>query len=671
MRPRAALTLLLAGCGGAQGWDPGNPPACDPRTLAAGEVRARHIWCTSELVSGGDGRTGDWMLENAVARYAIRGDYAPLTRLHGAGGTLVDAAGSDGVDALTEATPLFGDAWFDDVEITAWNLDDEAGFDLVGTLPDGEQATLTWSLQADEPTLRWTGATGLLLVPTAGSHVAGAFVEAGADAGEPGLVPVLGLDGAPEDGGGWLRYDDVSAITVGSAEDVAAALWPTGVAVSGTSEGEFVQVTDEADRTLLRLPVRDGAFSGVVPVSARALSATAPGYAYGPTAAPNRDLALTLGGLGALRVRVADQDGVDIPATLWFDGEPWPLPVGGGDAPVGPGTGEVWVSAGPAYEALELGEITVDGVTSIDAVLPRAVGPATLAQLGLVGWPDPSERRRAADLSAAAVARGVGFAVLAAEDEIAPASVEGHDANGILVEGGSAPRGEDVGALLAWPWSANGRLPAHGAADVDLLDAPSMIDYLEMGAGRLVLVEPEWIEAAGAPVAWSRAPHGVALSGLDELGPWFDALDAWQPLAATGPLTWLLDLSVEGSSTVDADRAIVEYRTVAGNGPMIALLVDGEGPGGQVAARTLHTVQLVVQAPAWMDLREAALYSTGGVELGRWPITERDGDRLTLRLRTPLPEGWLVAAAWGEASAPPLLHEAPWAVTSPVWVGTP
>ena len=672
MRGPPILALALGACApGGAGWDASNPPACDARALGAGEVRARHIWCNGELVSGGDGRVGDWMLENAAARFAIRGDYAPLTRHHGAGGTLVDAIPLGGQDAVTELTPLFDGLWFETLDITAWNLEDEAGLDLVGALADGTEATLTWSLRADEPTLRWSGASDALLVPPAGSQVTGALVEAAADALDPGEATVLGLDGAPSDAGGWLRYSDVQAVSVGDAERVSEALWPTGVAVSGLAEGLFVEVFNEDTLPAARFPVRDGAFSGVVPVTARALRATAPGYADGPSSAPSRDLALSLGARGTIRARVADQDGRDLPATLWFDGEPWPLPAGGGDAPVGPGAGEAWLSAGPAYEARDLGVIEVSEVVSVEAVLRRVAPDAVLAELGLTGWPDPSERRRAADLSASAASRGVGYAVLAADDEVAPAAVEGHDSEWILVSGGARPVSEAVGPVLAWPWSANSRQPAHGAPELDLLDPATMVDLVEMGAGRLALVSPGWLEAAGPPEAWSRDPHGVILGDLTQLAPWFEALDGWRAVAATGPLTWLSGLRVAGSSAVDASAAIVASRTVASNGPSASLTVDGQGPGGQVSAMALHTLHLEIQAPAWLPLTIAAIYITGGALLGSWPMHEEDGTRLDLTLRAPLPTGWVLAAAWGDRANPPLQDAPAWVITSPVWVGRP
>ena len=63
-----------------------DPAACDAEALAAGQVRARRIPCSDELIDGGEGRRSDYLIENAVARFVIRQGSDALTRLGLAGG---------------------------------------------------------------------------------------------------------------------------------------------------------------------------------------------------------------------------------------------------------------------------------------------------------------------------------------------------------------------------------------------------------------------------------------------------------------------------------------------------------------------------------------------------------------------------------------------------------
>ena len=52
--------------------DTGDGTACDPRPLAAGEVRARTMPCDREGIEEGEGVRGDLVIENALARFVVR-----------------------------------------------------------------------------------------------------------------------------------------------------------------------------------------------------------------------------------------------------------------------------------------------------------------------------------------------------------------------------------------------------------------------------------------------------------------------------------------------------------------------------------------------------------------------------------------------------------------------
>ena len=211
------MFFLLLGCGPP----PEIAPSCDPRTLSAGEVRARRLPCSSELLADGDNRRGDWVIENALARFVVRAAPDALTRLEIAGGTLIDAAAVDGTDPLIEAIPILGQGWLMAAEITPWNEADAAGLEIVGQREDdGTTATVRYTLPADSSTLRIDGIDGLSVTPRPGIERVGSTLER-----SNGVL--LGVDGAMEDGGGTIVFAAASTLTVGDRQTVHEALWPS------------------------------------------------------------------------------------------------------------------------------------------------------------------------------------------------------------------------------------------------------------------------------------------------------------------------------------------------------------------------------------------------------------------------------------------------------------
>ena len=656
---RLALVLSAIACGPT--WSDPNPLACDARALDPGEVRARRLLCTDERI--GDGRIGDWMVENARARWAIRDGYAPLTRTTGAGGTAVDATWAGGSDLLRELSPLVDGAPLEALTLSPWTGTEEAGLRGDGQTVDGAEVSLLVRLGADSPALRWEGADGLLLAPQAGSVRVGTVVEQGDD---PADLRLVGARGLVSDQGGWIRWDDADTVVLGDRETVAEALWPDGPWVSGTGSGDWVEALDADGAILARLPVLDGRWEGRVPPETADLRATQEGCDPGQAAPHDDHRARTPGPCATLRVRVVDDAGHDLPATLWWDDQPWPLPSGGGEIAPGTGTARVWVSAGPAWQAADLGALSLSGDQTLDVVLP-VVADGLAARLGLTAWPDPTERRTPEEVLAAAAAAGDRYAVLCADDEVATVAYDGHTRSWLQARGGVRTTWSGT-ALISWPWTGDIRAPAHGAPPGDRLDAAALLSYLRLGGSRLVLVPPAWVDAAGAPSTWEAPPHGLILDGMDALDRYLALLDQRVPLAATGPLTWLLD--VDGEADVDLDAAITGGRTVASNAPWLDLRVLGQGPGASLDPSAGVVARVTVRAPAYVPLSGAALLTGGGVELARWTL---DGDA-TVRLdeaRWVQPDRYLLLVAWGEASHPPLLDAPAWAVTSPIWFGRP
>ena len=103
---RAFGLLALSACVGAGYTVATGEALCDQRELAPGELRVKRIACNEERINGGEGLTGDWLVENSQSRFVIRHGSA-LTLLFVAGGSVIDATRQSGRDAVWEAMPRF------------------------------------------------------------------------------------------------------------------------------------------------------------------------------------------------------------------------------------------------------------------------------------------------------------------------------------------------------------------------------------------------------------------------------------------------------------------------------------------------------------------------------------------------------------------------------------
>lgn len=646
-------------------------------------MRARRIPCSDERIGGGEARRGDWLIENAQVRFAVRDPTTALTRLDAAGGTIVDAVAAaepsdptKATDALVELVPLFGGQPLTSARLRAWNQPDSAGVTVAGQQADGVVREVQYRLDADSPVLSIAGPGGATLVLAAGDEAVGQTIES-PEAANRQTGTVYGLLGATsiQDAGGWVEVDGLTGLVAGDRQTVYAALWPDGIPVSGTADAEWIEAIDTSGATLARLPVVDGAFSGVVPPHASALVATAAGRADGDPVAPGEGLSLEAGAAGSLAVRVTDGDGNALPAVLWWAGREWPIDEGGSEVPVGPGTGTAVVSAGPAYEAAFVHDVQVSGRTELEVALDRVATGAVLADFDRTGWPDRTIRTPPADRLALASGEGLGFVVLVADDEVAAADLAGHTGTWLRAEAGSRAATDAAGTPVAWPWTAETDRAAHGAAPWQGLSAQDLLAVMDDDGGRFTLVDADWTAAAGPAPTWAPYPSALRLRDLDDL-PTAEALwDGWQPVGVVGPLTWVegVDDPREGGhyASVDIEHMLLRGRTVATNGPRIVLDVEGQGPGSALEPDGDVEVHLRVEAPGWMPLDQARLIGSGGAELGRWTLGAPAGPvRLDTTLTVPA-GGWVAATCSGSQAVPPLLEQPAWAVTSPIWLGRP
>lgn len=605
-----------------------------------GEVRVGRIVCADQLLEGGEGRVGDWLLENARVRFVVRDSYASLTQLGGSGGGLVDASLLGGPDLLMELLPL-GERGAASAFVTG----DEGGVEL---------GAFAWRLAPDETQLRLEGdPPDAVWVPRPGvkrhdriAREGEAFfaLAAGGVVGEGGQLLVAGLEAVELDPAAW--YADAAPL-------------------EGPIDADAVDLFGADGGQLDRVPVVEGeAVGGGIPAGAEAR-----GYRPGCTYAGLAPLAC--GGLG---VRARDEADRPLAVTVHFGGADYPLAAGGGWAPLGPEAGEVWVWAGPGYSAWKgwfaggeaAEEVRLTRVLPAEREWPEEAGadaPADwesggvlLADFALEAAPDATAGGYSADLLHAGRAAGLGYALLLADDEVPVAEREAHD--DVRVGVGSRAGGD----VWAWGVTANPRRAAHGAPNWLGLGALDRLTLVRGGAGadRFTVVTPGWVAEAtaeGAPWSWPARPSALWMEGPGDVDTLVALCNAWVDVQPLSHRTWLP--YVGATSATAALRAVYDRTASAGNGPWVDLSVSSGG----VAAPPQPTLQVQVRAPAWMGTLTATLYTRRGAR--SLPL---DGEgRAWAELLEP---SWAFVLVEAERAFP-WGGEPAWAVSGVRWLDQP
>ncbi len=673
MSPRSCLALLaLVACRPAPLEPLENPVACDARALELGEVRVRRIPCSDEAIPNGDATRGHWILENAFLRVGIRDQGAALTRLGRAGGTIVDLVRTGSDDFVLEATPLLGPEqdWFEDATVTPFEEDGLAGIEVAGTMPGGRSDSMRYLLRADAGRLELEDVDGLELAADNGAGMAGETMVSPDDSNL-----LFATDGPlDEDRGGWARWTDVEALALCSPSELHGLLparW--GISYGGVATGDYVEAWSSGalvHRVRVGSSV-DSPFRMWVPPTVDRLRATKAGHAPGDFVAPGDNVRLEVGREGIVDLDIQTWDGERVPAAVWWNGARWYLSTGFGIIYPGPGLASGIVSAGPQYELATLPETEVYGQIALSAVLEPAIAdPPLLAALGVESWPDATNRSSAASVVASAAAAGVQYVVTVADDEVPRDDVSSHNARRSAASPASRANTDDMGRPYAFPWTANSREPAHGAAPWAQLDPNELLTVMAPLGRRLTVVDPDWLDAAGDPDLWLTVPDAVQIRSLDELPAYTALLDRWRQPALVGPLTWLDGTDPAAFSEVDAQAAIFEARTVATTGPLLTLRVEDALPGGNIADLPLRRTLLRVEAPRWIPLTHAALIGPEG-ELVRWELPDDEALRLEAELSLDPALDWVLAVAWGSETNPPVVESPAWAATSAIFLGRP
>jgi len=624
--------LFLVGCG------PSGPSSvddvCEPDPPEDGEVRAKRITCADELAERGEGRIGDWLLESADLKLVIRNTPNRMTQLDGAGGTIVDAAVPGRVDALTEIVPELTDPWPDTLSISA-----EDG-EIVLTATDGTDRVITYSLDAESGSLEIDGAVGITWVPVPGATVRGGWINAS------GLVATSNVELV--DHGGWV-YWPTSSLTMGTPSHVSSVQsGPDAVVVQGTSDGDWIEVGGP-DEVIFRARTTEGAFNLSVP-SGQAVRTTKWGHESSPWTDPSPMMDLAIGAEGFLALTVLDESGERIPSLLTWNGRTFSSADDSAPIGVGPGLGSGSVSAGPEFGQAAIPEMTIEGTVEYSVTLSRVRPPAAWAAFSVPGFPDKSERRSASSLMRSLAARGVDYAVLHATDEVGQASGGAEVAHLISVSSGSRSGGP-LGGLLAWPWSADSDLAAHGAIDWRGQDAADLHALMSKSGRRNTAVTTDWVGSAGPPSLWDPEPYALMMDGPDDAGTLTSLWDLWITIAPISDYAWI---HVDGRSKTEILRGIREGKITASTGPQVHLTVDGESPGAAFDEQTARTVVIDVDEPG--DITTLTLVGAQGESQGPWDVDD-------LPIETSVTHGgWVAVLAEGATD---------WAMTSPVWLSRP
>jgi hypothetical protein len=168
---------------------------------------------------------------------------------------------------------------------------------------------------------------------------------------------------------------------------------------------------------------------------------------------------------------------------------------------------------------------------------------------------------------------------------------------------------------------------------------------------------------SGLPRDWDPWPFGFRFDSTEDVAAYASVLDGWLALGAIGPLAWVD--GVEDRSASGIERALLDGRSTATNGPRVILTVNGGAPGDLVPAKGAVDYTVTVEAPSWIPVSEATLVGSGGI-LASFDLAKARTFSGTI---DPAP-AWVIATVSG-GTAEPWITEPAFAVTSPVWLTEP
>lgn len=622
------------GCGsGAEPADTGQPwTVCDPREMGAGQVRVKRVGCTSELPSGSEGRRGDLLVQNQHLSLVFRAPAEALSKHQIGGGTLIDVVPTGDQDRLIEAIPLVEGGWMSQVEMD-WGQDAEGVWVQVsGTsmavpgldpVAGGQPVQVTWRLGTDSRILTLEGASALYLHPGRDHvRVGTGFYRSG--------QALLTDAAAVDDLGGAVILQDLSALAAGDWDPAQQALYAQPSAGS-CAEGAIVQALDVDGEVVAWMPP---VWDTLLPASAQSLRCAAVSEIWGPEQALGvQDLAP-----GVYGTWIPVGEG---PRFFTVQGPLGEQVVGPGEVlEWPPGTHSLRIDAGPVWAPIDLQVEIKDGVglfSTLDWVQVIAPQDHLLADFFRSPWPATTSRLEPMEDARLAAGQGISYAVQSAPEQVGRPYTTGEVSEVLRLRAGSVAQGPQ-GEVWSIGWSRTLN-PGFGVPDTALLQDPQDLLAMAMApldAGRLGVVDADWVAQAGPAWSWEPAPTALRLRDLQDLPVLLALAEQGERISVVGPLTWLEAPDTELPSAAQLERALVMGRSVATTGPWLKLELPPERgvDGGilELDCQGAERVQLIT-AEERLDLPCAPA-------------------------RVVLPPGWVVA----------VVDEAQWAVHAPVWI---
>ncbi len=600
--------------------------------MGAGQVRVKRVGCTSELPSGSEGRRGDLLVQNQHLSVVFRAPAEALSKHQIGGGTLIDVVPTGDRDRLIEAIPLVDGGWMSQVEMD-WGQDDEGVWvRLSGTstavpgldpVAGGQPVQVTWRLGTDSRILTLEGASELYLHPGRDHvRVGTGFYRSG--------QALLTDAAAVEDLGGAVLLKDLSALAAGDWDPAQQALY-TQASAGSCPQGAIVQALDGQGEVVAWMPP---VWDTLLPQTARTLRCAAVSEIWGPEA-PVGSEALAPGGYGTW-IPVGEG-----PAFFTVQGPLGEQVVGPGESlDLPPGTHSLVLDAGPVWAPIALDVEIKERVilfSSLDWIQEIAPQDHLLADFFRTPWPATTSRLEPMEDARLAAAQGFSYAVQSAPEQVGRPYTTGEVSEVLRLRPGSVARGPQ-GEVWSIGWSRSLN-PGFGVPDTALLQDPQDLLAMAMApldAGRLGIVDGDWVEQAGPAWSWEPAPTALRLRSLEDLPLLLELVAQGERVSVVGPLTWLEAPDSALPSAAQLERALVLGRSVATTGPWLKLEVPPERriEGG--------VVDLDCQGAEGVQL----ITAEGSLDLPCAPA------------RVVVPRGWVVA----------VVDEGAWAVHAPVWI---